>query len=89
MGTRIPRGWQYTLESMQLLGVSGYPDRHRYQARVDGAVGRLCGGGSGCTDEELEALQRLADESERAIYFHGWLATSMMRACVHAWYACR
>ena len=32
MGTRIPRGWDYTLDAMRLLGVGGYASRP-YQPR--------------------------------------------------------
>jgi uncharacterized membrane protein YgcG len=116
LGTRIPNGWQYTLDAMTTLGLGGYPRRPEYARRLEAAVAELCdvggtdgtdgaddgaggggnggshggngdshnggngssgGGGNGrfsrrrfhCSDAELEAMQRLVDESEHSGQF--------------------
>ena len=39
MGTRIPQGWQYTLDAMRLLGIGGFPRRPEYQSRAANQLG--------------------------------------------------
>jgi len=67
MGTRIPRGWDYTLDAMRLLGVGGYASRP-YQPRLDAEIARFCAA-ERCADDEAAALQDLVDESEHAGQF--------------------
>ncbi|KOO21148.1 tubulin polyglutamylase ttll6-like protein [Chrysochromulina tobinii] len=51
LGTRIPNGWQYTLDAMTTLGLGGYPRRPEYARRLEAAVAELC---------DLDALGPLA-----------------------------
>lgn len=68
MGTRIPRGWDYTLDAMRLLGIGGYPKRPSYQKRLETAVVEICSA-EVCASEEVEQLLALVDESEHSGQF--------------------
>ena len=67
MGTRIPRGWDYTLDAMRLLGVGGYASRP-YQPRLDAEIARFCAA-ERCADDEAAALQDLVDEASTPASF--------------------
>mmetsp|Transcript_14905 Transcript_14905/g.33793 ORF Transcript_14905/g.33793 Transcript_14905/m.33793 type:complete len:170 (+) Transcript_14905:42-551(+) len=68
MGTRIPHGWQYTLDAMRLLGIGGYQERENYQTRLEEALYQLCKD-ENCTARDVEALASLIDETEHAGQF--------------------
>ena len=80
ISSQMPHSEQYARDAMALLGVRGYPRRPAYAQALAEHVVELCfpqadagdrhnGRGTGavrCGDEELEAMQRLVDETEHA-----------------------
>ncbi|KAG8459383.1 hypothetical protein KFE25_013019 [Diacronema lutheri] len=83
MGSRIPNGWEYTVDALRLLGVAGY-NRSAYQPAF-GAVARATCDAWRCSADEADALQDLADESaHRGMYAHLWPPTQLARDAPHA-----
>jgi hypothetical protein len=83
MGSRIPKGWEYTVDALRLLGVAGY-NRSAYQAQFSGVARDTCDSWR-CSAAEADALQDLADESaHRGQYGHLWPPTQFARDVPHA-----
>ena len=65
MGTRIAKGWAYTLDAMRMLGAAGYPKRPSYQQRLEDSVTEVCARAE-CGALDVTALRALVDESEHS-----------------------
>jgi len=83
MGSRIPAGWEYTVDALRLLGVAGYA-RAPMQAQFVRVARDTCGAWR-CSAAEADMLQDLADESaHRGHYAHLWPPTDLHAMMPHA-----
>lgn len=83
MGSRIPAGWDYTVDALRLLGVGGY-NRALTQPTFVRVARDTCGAWR-CSAAEADALQDLADESShRGHYAHLWPPTDLQATMPHA-----
>lgn len=83
MGSRIPAGWEYTVDALRLLGVAGY-NRSTYQQTFSQVARATCDSWR-CSAAEVDALQDLADESaHRGQYAHLWPPAELQREVPYA-----
>jgi len=68
MGSRIPYGWEYTLDAAHLLGLSGHPNRSRYAPKLQRELEAFCDDAV-CSPREVAQLAALVDETEHAGQF--------------------